>query len=334
MSPSCVEIWLEGRGLGTSQASPAREALSWVSFLRMRIRRPSWDDLGPALALLQECDRDAYGGSDWTEVDLRSDWEELGLQDQVWLAEVDGELAGVAMLFERPQHMDADGYVHPEKRGRGVGTAMLEVMEERARNRGAAVLHCAYLLGDKTAAELLAANGFVYGRSFLRMVVTHQGPPPPPSWPLGIQARQLSVAAEGPAFHACLNRAFAEEWKFHPEPYEIFARRRLGAARFDESLCWVAWKDEVAVGITLCDWKRMGDWGWISSLGVVPEWRRRGLGRALLLASFGEFWRRREPTVALGVDTQNPSGASRLYERAGMRELWRADVWRKQLSQD
>jgi ribosomal protein S18 acetylase RimI-like enzyme len=38
-----------------------------------------------------------------------------------------------------------------------------------------------------------------------------------------------------------------------------------------------------------------------------------------------------ETTVALGVDSENPTGATRLYERAGMRILWRADVWEKEL---
>ncbi len=38
--------------------------------------------------------------------------------------------------------------------------------------------------------------------------------------------------------------------------------------------------------------------------------------------------------AALGVDSENPTGATRLYERAGMRILWRADVWRKELRRD
>ena len=39
---------------------------------------------------------------------------------------------------------------------------------------------------------------------------------------------------------------------------------------------------------------------------------------ALLLASFREFRRRGETLVRLGVDSENPTGAVRLYERAGM----------------
>jgi GNAT superfamily N-acetyltransferase len=51
---------------------------------------------------------------------------------------------------------------------------------------------------------------------------------------------------------------------------------------------------------------------------VRRPWRHRGLARAILLASLGEFWRRGRPTVALGVDAQSLTGATRLYESVGM----------------
>ena len=58
--------------------------------------------------------------------------------------------------------------------------------------------------------------------------------------------------------------------------------------------------------------------GWVGSLGVRRKWRKQGLGMALLLHSFGEFYKRGETVVGLGVDASNPTGATRLYERAGM----------------
>ena len=47
--------------------------------------------------------------------------------------------------------------------------------------------------------------------------------------------------------------------------------------------------------------------------------------------TFAEFLRRGERRVALGVDAQNETGATRLYERLGMRTLWEAAVWEKEL---
>ena len=83
------------------------------------------------------------------------------------------------------------------------------------------------------------------------------------------------------------------------------------------------------LGALLGDWKRMGDWGWVGSLGVRDGWRRRGIGESLLLTSFAEFHRRGERKVALGVDVQNPTGATRLYERVGMRVFWEAVLYEK-----
>jgi len=51
---------------------------------------------------------------------------------------------------------------------------------------------------------------------------------------------------------------------------------------------------------------------------VRNSWRKRGLGLALLHHSFGEFYRRGASLVMLNVDSENPTGATRLYKKAGM----------------
>ena len=75
--------------------------------------------------------------------------------------------------------------------------------------------------------------------------------------------------------------------------------------------------------------ERVGDpeLGWIGTLGVRPAWRRRGLGEALLRAAFAELFARGRRRVGLGVDTENVTGALRLYERVGMRPIRQNDNW-------
>jgi mycothiol synthase len=81
---------------------------------------------------------------------------------------------------------------------------------------------------------------------------------------------------------------------------------------------WLAVWDGYEIAATMiCDARRY-EMGWIGSIGVRKPWRRRGLGLALLHHAFKEFWLRGERTVGLGVDAENPTGATRLYERAGM----------------
>jgi mycothiol synthase len=94
--------------------------------------------------------------------------------------------------------------------------------------------------------------------------------------------------------------------------------RRLEAASFDPAL-WVAVRDGDAIAAVLVGEAQRFGLPWITQLGVRQRWRRRGLGLALPHHGFGEFWLRGERAVGLGVDTASPTGATRLYERAGMR---------------
>jgi ribosomal protein S18 acetylase RimI-like enzyme len=66
-----------------------------------------------------------------------------------------------------------------------------------------------------------------------------------------------------------------------------------------------------------CEAEKFGG-GFVGALAVRKPWRGRGIGMALLRHAFAEFHRRDAPRVSLGVDAYNPSGATRLYERAGM----------------
>ncbi len=51
---------------------------------------------------------------------------------------------------------------------------------------------------------------------------------------------------------------------------------------------------------------------------MLKPWRRHGIGMALLQRSFAFIASKGYSTVRLGVDTQNATGATHLYERAGM----------------
>jgi len=308
----------------------------------VQVTRPTHDRFDEVLSLLQAADIAAYGDCDWTADELREEWDDLDLEHDAWLVELEGRLAGVAHLLDRRGgRFIGDGYVHPELTGNGVGTRVLELLEQRTQEREPEwpdveriVLQCSHLVGDKGAPALFRARGYTYVRSFFRMVIDLTGNEPAPDWPDGIELRPLDVARDGLAVHAAIEEAFAEEWGHVVRPYAEWRKRAFDRPGFVPSLVPLAWDGDEIAGVSLNLGKGMGDWGWIGSIGVRPAWRRRGLGLALLLESFGRFREAGETTVALGVDAENPTGAVRLYERAGMRVLWRADVWEKELRAD
>ena len=113
-----------------------------------------------------------------------------------------------------------------------------------------------------------------------------------------------------------------------PEAWEQHTIKRES---FDPALWFLALDGDEIAGVVLCYAPEEEDIGWVGQLAVRRPWRRRGLGPALLRHAFGEFYQRGRPAVGLGVDAANPSGATRLYERAGMRVVRQFDAYEKEL---
>jgi putative acetyltransferase len=82
-------------------------------------------------------------------------WEQRMRSREVWLAEHDGKPVGF-IQFEPPDHIDLT-YVHPGHQRRGVATALLSKVEERARKGGVAVLN---VEASITSRPFFAARGF------------------------------------------------------------------------------------------------------------------------------------------------------------------------------
>jgi len=102
---------------------------------------------------------------------------------------------------------------------------------------------------------------------------------------------------------------------------------------FDPTLWLLAMDGDQIAGISLnaAQADDDPDVGWVSSLGVLRPYRRKGLGLALLQHSFAEFYRRGKRKVGLGVDAYSLTGATRLYERAGMHVARQFSTFEKEL---
>jgi len=267
--------------------------------------------------------------------DLLDEWRELDLERDAWVWERDGLIVAYAAVFGRgdegaARRLVADGYVSPDYAGHGLGAAIVDKTEGRARERAAPRIENAVLGKDLGAAELLRSRGYRDVRHFYRMRIELDGPPPEPRWPEGFEVAAFD-AAEAREFHDALKDGFADEWGHTPEPFEAFSKRRLEEKRFDPTLWTTVRAEGEIAAVLVADWKRYGETGWIESIAVRKPWRRRGLGEALLLRSFGQLYERGERVVRLGVDAENPTGATRLYERVGMSVSFEAVIYAKNL---
>ena len=297
----------------------------------MTVRAPTQGDLEGVLELLAASDLVDIGIPDTTLEDLREDWDRPGfaLERDAWVVEENGRLVAYAWLWERDVGKPlAVGCVLPQARGCGIGSELVRLAEERAREKGASLL-AEYAWSD-TARRLLEGCRYHHARTYFRMAIDLVEEPPAPVWPPGVVLRPFGLGIDAAPVYEAMNDAFADEWGFTPEPFDRWRERHLGREEFDAGLWLIARDGEEIAGCALSGLYEDG--AFIHGIGVRPPWRRRGLGRALLVASFGEFHRRGAGRVALSVDAANPTGATRLYERVGMRVLFRFDRYEKTLS--
>ena len=89
------------------------------------------------------------------------------------------------------------------------------------------------------------------------------------------------------------------------EPFEQWVANRIEAPEFDPTL-WFIVREGDEIAAVLRGKPELAGAGWVGALGVRPRWRKRGLGLALLHHAFGEFYRRGQPRVGLGVDARIP----------------------------
>jgi mycothiol synthase len=304
------------------------------------LRAPTWDDLGAVGDLLVADELDDSGetvlGADF----IREEWSRAGfdLAADAWVI-VDEKRAvagyGQAMR-EQPTIVESWGIVRPEHRGRGMGSTLLDRIEERASEQLAGVssprLRHAINADDGAAASLLRARGFRPVRHFWHMgidvVDRVEARPSPP----GIQIGGIDPGRALAAVHAVLDEAFAGDWDHHPEPVDRWIEEQTSSPSYDASLWLLATDAAQPIGaLTASLWD---DRGWVNELGVLPSHRGRGIAAALLRRSFVMFAARGVGRVLLNVDAQNPTGATALYERVGMRVVRRWDLWERSLTRD
>jgi mycothiol synthase len=293
-------------------------------------RRATADDVESAAAVLRAEEVDLRGRSDWGVEETAHLWRLANLEASSMVETAEGATAAVVVVLDRGGVREAWVTVHPDFTGQGLATALLTSTEQHARAAGMPRLKLGAFSENDGARTLFERHGYREARHYYGMRIDFEGPPSQPMWPSGIEVSTFRPE-DARAFHQALGESFEDEWGFHQPPFEEWKRERLDAPETDTSLWFVAREGKEIAAIARCDPKREGG-GWIGALGVRRPWRKRGIGLALLQHAFVEFHRRGESHVGLGVDTQNASGATRLYERAGMRVINEDVVYEKELT--
>ena len=239
--------------------------------------------------------------------------------------------AFVMDFADPPVAINASAMVHPDHQGKGIGTAMHAWMRNRASEAIARVPDGIRVLLEQTALDtdrstlaFLRRQGYEDTRHFWRMEIRFDGPPPAPAWPEGIEIRQIDPDRDLEAGVRAASEAFADHYGHVETPLEERLERRRHRMEsdpsYDPGLEFLAWDGDQVAGVVFGAPQHGSNesTGYIPTLGVLRPWRKRGLGLALLHHAFGIFHGRGKTGVALHVDAQSLTGATRLYEKAGM----------------
>jgi len=269
--------------------------------------------------------------------------------EDMLFAEVDGEVIAYSRVTWWTEESGNWIYLHfgfllPEWRRKGIGRAMLRYNQNRLceiaaeHKEGVPRYFESFASDTEVAAEkMLLSEGFEPIRHGFEMVR-------PLSEPIADNALSggLEVRAAAPDQYRTVWDAFQEAFQDHwgytsakEEDYE----RWLNESIFQPELWQVAWDGDQVAGMVLNfvveaeneEYNRKR--GYTEFICVRRPWRKQGVATALITRSMKMLKEMGMTEAALGVDTQNLSGALRLYESLGFRQVKRHSTYRKPMEQ-
>jgi mycothiol synthase len=268
---------------------------------------------------------DAFPG--FTAWDLESETVSmLGLPEGIAVA-TDGEtLCG----YVSPRHEDLT--VHPRFRRRGHGRRLFEAGLELAAKAGLDEIRL-FVPATGPGREFAQAMGMTYRSSMWRLCLPAGTPVSVPVLPQGVVGRTFGDWLPLQRYLDLLNTVFID----HPGPiYWTLNQLQHGHARPDfdpTSILLVSPVDcpeepiafvRTALGPPEAD--DPAPVGEVRIVGVMPEWRGRGLGRELLRWGVAELRKRGAGPIQLSVEAENDLALG-LYRRTGFEPVVEWPNW-------
>lgn len=275
-------------------------------------RAPTPDDAEAITALLIACDIADFGTPDYDLDALLAEWAEPGVdiaRDGVYTAGAYGHVSGA----------DIRAWVHPDRRGEGLGSALAEALETRAREKGLPHVDQQMPRSDVAGIVLLESRGYVPLRSYAELRLPDTAVAGLPSG----GTRPYDEARDEAAVEALMARVSGDGDMRHV-PLDV-----LRARNPDTSLWVVAdAPDGSLAGAVRSELRPAGFiTGYVMALAVEPGHRGQGLGSRLLGATARAMVEQGASVVRLHVRSSNP-GALHLYERLGFAGDWQVDELR------
>lgn len=286
--------------------------------------------------------------SDSVEI-IRNNYENVVNCDpfrDVLIAEVDGQMVAYSRVTwytvenpRREQIYQSFGFMRPEWRRKGLGRAMLHFNQALLRRIASEhpqdqprFFESFAVTTELEAVSLLVSEGYEAVRHGYEMVRPNLEDIPDLPLPEGLEVRPVLPEHYHLIYEASME-AFRDHWGYSDdaEPYETF----ITQPHFNPALWQVAWEGDQVAGMVLnfidegANQEYHRKRGYTENIAVRRPWRKHGLARALIARSLRLLKEIGMEDAGLGVDTQNTSGALRLYEAMGFRAVKQSSTYRK-----
>lgn len=290
----------------------------------LQIRPATENDFSVVLSIVATqfmCD---FQGMPYGAENLKRRWQALNLETDSWLAlKGDTAVAYIDLLSERSCPMlyladsaDAD-----------VGFQLLQLAEKSADGN---TLTAQISDSNAILKQIYTQADYASDLTFNNMEIVLDGQPPAPNWPDGIEVRPYYPSTDAHATYLVDEEAAEDKGYHSPLTFlEWQQRMRLDRDDFDPSWWFLAWAGQEIAGVSLG--LTIGATGWVDHLGVKRPYRRQGLGKALLLHSFAQFYQRGIHKIMLNVDSGSLTNAPCLYESVGMKTVQSYHVYQKEV---
>ncbi len=258
-----------------------------------------------------------------------------------------GTIVGYATVYSRRAEADEmrayiNVYVGPAWRDRGLEDPMIDwgiavatsVLREAAAERRYV---CGWLYKkQEPMAARFAARGFTPVRHWWEMECLLNGSTPSPQVK-GFEIVPWAEEHDEPS-RLVYNAAFADHWGSTPMDADQWQKQVISSPGFRRDYSFVALGGGEVVGYSACeeypeDWDAAGrSEAWIGGLGVVREWRKRGIATALLTHSMQAMREGDIEAAMIGVDSDSPSGAQHLYRDVGFITKITGTTWQLEVN--
>ena len=290
------------------------------------------EDLAALADLINICAKVEQNHEGKSLSQLRHDFEApfFNLQEDLRLWEDEqGKLIGYGGIWLTDSDRDFKFSIHPTAQDSDLGQQIINWAQKRIQRVAIAnklqVVPLLTFIDSQEANRiaLLERNGFVPTRYFFRMVRWLNEPMSEPQFPQGFQLYEAQLGKDDRAWVEMFNQTFIDHWNHHDmtlEQYQFY----LNNPDFRPELHLVAVApDGTFAAFCYChihqdnNFRNGSKNGWIHILGTRRGFRKRGLGRAILLSGLHRLKAAGMETAKLGVDADNPSGALGFYESVG-----------------